>query len=289
MEKVQTQTNAPALEGATLLEQQLAEAAQVLTAWLDGRAPCIGLILGSAQGALAERIENPLFLSFADVPYMMTSTTMGHVGRFVCGTLGGKCVLCMQGRIHGYEGYTSQQVAFPVWLMQRLGVETLFVSNAVGAINESYEPGDFVAMTDQINFTGRNPVAAMDPSKLASRFFSMYECFDAGLLGLARRVAARENIALREGVYLGLLGPSFETAAEIRAFRVWGADMVAMSVAEEVIAARHVGMRVFGLSIVVNMACGVGGASPDTEDMMIYIENAQEPLYRLIAGMFAEL
>ena len=150
----------------------------------------------------------------------------------------------MQGRLHGYEGYSAQEVAYPVWLMHSIGVRTLLTTNAASTINEGFEVGDFCVMSDHINFTGRNPVRGVEPDKLAMRFFSMLDCYDPALREVAKEVAASEGIPLREGVYLGLLGPSFETAAEIRTFRGWGADTVAMSVCEEVIAARHVGMRV---------------------------------------------
>lgn len=251
------------------LEATLVSACEVAIPWLDGRRPRLGLILGSGLGPLAERIENAVFLPFGEVPGMGVSTANGHVGRFVAGTLGGTDVLCMQGRLHGYEGYTAQEVAFPVWLMGRLGIEALVTTNAAGAINEGFNVGDFCLMTDHINFTGRNPVTGIEPDGMAPRFFSMLDAYDPLLRAEAMAVADELGLGprVREGVYLGLLGPSFETPAEIRMFRGWGADTVAMSVCEEVIAARHVGMRVLGMSLVSNMACGVEGASPSDEEV----------------------
>lgn len=235
---------------------------------LGGFTPEILLVLGSGLGPLAERIEDPVFIPFADVPHMKTSTATSHIGRFVAGMLGGKRVLCMQGRLHGYEGNSAQEVAYPIWLAGRLGAETLITTNAAGAINESYEVGDFCIMADHINFTGRNPVAGIEPNGISGRFFSMYEAYDSELRMLGVEVGQELGLPVHEGVYLGLLGPSFETAAEIRAFCAWGADTVAMSVCEEVIAARHIGLRVFGMSLCTNMACGVESADPSDEEVL---------------------
>ena len=271
------------------LKAQIEEAAAVMEGWLDGRRPEVGLILGSGLGPLAERIEEPAFLPFADVPHMQESTATSHVGRFVSGRLGGKPVLAMQGRLHGYEGNSAQQVAFPVWLMHELGVGTLVTTNAAGAINESYQVGDFCLMTDHINFTGRNPVAGTDPDGIAFRFFSMLDAYDPRLRAIANEVAAERGIRVQNGVYLGLLGPSFETPAEIRALRAWGADTVAMSVCEEVIAARHVGMAVCGISLVSNMACGVEGASPNDVEVLEVAARREGDFCALVSGLVERL
>ena len=256
---------------------------------LGEKKPEIALILGSGLNPCAEEIEDATLIPFGDVPHMCVSTAYGHVGRFVCGNLGGKCVLAMQGRLHAYEGYTSLQVAFPVWLMAKLGVKILITTNAAGGINESYTPGEFCIMSDQINFTGRNPTANPASAKLTQRFFSMTDAFDPALRQVAKDVAAKTNVAVQEGVYLGLLGCSFETPAEIRAFRVWGADTVAMSVCEEVIAARQMDVRVMGISLVSNKAAGVEGASPNGEEVMEIARLAEGNFSRLIKGIVAEL
>jgi purine-nucleoside phosphorylase len=193
----------------------------------------------------------------------------------------------MQGRLHGYEGYTPQEVAFPVWAMHALGIQTLIATNAAGAINEGFEVGDFCIMSDHINFTGRNPIVGTEPDRLAMRFFSMKDAYDPALRALAHEVAAREGIRVQEGVYLGLSGPSFETPAEIKAFAAWGADTVAMSVVEEVIAARHVGMRVLGISLCSNMACGIEGASPCDEEVFEVAQRRAPDFCRLVAGIVA--
>lgn len=271
------------------LTSHLAESAAVMRSALGSRAPRVGIILGSGLGPLADCIEDAAFVSFGEVPHMKTSTATGHVGRFVAGELGGKQVLCMQGRLHGYEGNTACEVAYPVWLMHELGVEVLITTNAAGAINEAYQVGDFCIMSDHINFTGRNPVVGTEPDGLAFRFFSMLDAYDPKLRELAREVACDLDIRVQEGVYLGLLGPSFETPAEIRAFRAWGADTVAMSVCEEVIAARHVGMRVLGMSLCSNMACGVEGASPSDVEVFEVAAQRGPDFCRLVTGIVERL
>ena len=215
------------------LVARLDESEALMRERLGERDPRIGLILGSGLGPLADRIEDAVYVPFGEVPHMKQSTATSHVGRFVAGTLNGEAVIAMQGRLHGYEGNTAEEVAYPVWLMQRLGIDILITTNAAGAINESYQVGDFCLMTDHINLTGRNPLVGTEPDRLAPRFVSMMDAYDPALRRAAKAVAAERGIRVQEGVYLGLLGPSFETPAEIRAFRALGADTVAMSVVEE--------------------------------------------------------
>ena len=266
-----------------ILLENIREAAYHVKVLLEGRKPEIGIVLGSGLGPLAEMVEDAVIVPFGTVPHMKSSTVTSHKGQFVCGTLAGKCVIVMQGRLHGYEGNSSQEVAFPIWIMHELGVGALITTNAAGAINESYNVGDFCIMCDHINFTGRNPIVGTEPDGIAFRFFSMLDAYDPDLRSLALEIAKRENIPVHEGVYLGLLGPSFETPAEIRMFRIWGADTVAMSVVEEVIAARHVGMRVFGMSLCTNMACGVEGASPTDEEVLEVAKRRQPDFCRLVS------
>ena len=181
---------------------------------------------------------------------MGVSTANGHVGRFVAGMLGGRRVLAMQGRLHGYEGYTAQEVAFPVWLMAALGADMLITTNAAGAINEGYRVGDFCIMTDQLNFTGRNPITGTEPDAMAPRFFSMLDAYDPVSAPAGPADCRGAGHSRARGRVSGAARPLLETPAEIQMFRSWGADTVAMSVCEEVIAARHVGMRVLGISLV---------------------------------------
>ena len=271
-----------------VLKANLEEAAAVLRERLGDREPAVGIVLGSGLGPLAEQIEDAVVVPFGEIPHMKRSTATGHKGRFVCGELGGKCVLAMQGRLHGYEGNSPQEVAFPIWLMHLFGVRALITTNAAGAINETYAPGEFCIMSDHINFTGRNPIAGTEPDGIAFRFFSMTDAYDPDLRAVARKVALERDVKVQEGVYLGLLGPSFETPAEIRAFRAWGADTVAMSVCEEVIAARHVGMRVLGISLVSNMAAGVEGSSPSDTEVFEVAKEAEPKFCRLIEGIVEE-
>ena len=271
-----------------VLKANLKEAAGVLRERLGDRKPAVGIVLGSGLGPLAEQIEDAVIVPFGEIPHMKRSTATGHKGRFVCGELGGKTVLAMQGRLHGYEGNSPQEVAFPIWLMHLLGVRALITTNAAGAINESYAPGEFCIMSDHINFTGRNPIVGTEPDGIAFRFFSMTDAYDPDLRAVAHKVADERGVAVQEGVYLGLLGPSFETPAEIRAFRAWGADTVAMSVCEEVIAARHVGMRVLGISLVSNMAAGVEGSSPSDTEVFEVAKEAEPKFCRLIESIVEE-
>ncbi len=275
--------------GGNLLKSRLEASQKVLLEKLGSLKPEIGVILGSGLGPLADHIQDALYIPFEEVPYMKTATASSHVGRFVCGTLSGKNVIAMQGRLHGYEGNEAWEVAYPVWLMHLLGVKILITTNAAGAINESYQVGDFCLMQDHINLTGRNPIAGTDPDGLAPRFVPMKDAYDPALQQIAKAVADDLSISIQEGIYLGLLGPSFETPAEIRAFRVLGADTVAMSVVEEVIAARHVGIKVLGISLVSNMACGIEGASPCDDEVLDVAKSKEADFVALIKGVVSRL
>lgn len=275
--------------GGNLLKSRLEASRKVLLEKLGSLKPEIGIILGSGLGPLADHIQDALYIPFEEVPYMKTATASSHVGRFVCGTLSGKNVVAMQGRLHGYEGNEAWEVAYPVWLMHLLGVKILITTNAAGAINESYQVGDFCLMQDHINLTGRNPIVGTDPDGLAPRFVPMKDAYDPALRQVAKAVADDLSISIQEGIYLGLLGPSFETPAEIRAFRVLGADTVAMSVVEEVIAARHVGIKVLGISLVSNMACGIEGASPCDDEVLDVAKSKEADFVSLIKGIVSRL
>lgn len=275
--------------GGNLLKSRLEASRKVLLEKLGSLKPEIGIILGSGLGPLADHIQDALYIPFEEVPYMKTATASSHVGRFVCGTLSGKNVIAMQGRLHGYEGNEAWEVAYPVWLMHLLGVKILITTNAAGAINESYQVGDFCLMQDHINLTGRNPIVGTDPDGFAPRFVPMKDAYDPALRQVAKAVADELSISIQEGIYLGLLGPSFETPAEIRAFRVLEADTVAMSVVEEVIAARHVGIKVLGISLVSNMACGIEGASPCDDEVLDVAKSKEADFVALIKGIVSRL
>lgn len=219
--------------------------------------PEVGLILGSGLGSLADKLDNAVCISYRDIPHFRCSTAPDHAGRLVYGTLAGKRVLCMQGRLHGYEGYDPADTAHPVYVFQRLGVRALVITNAAGGINTAFHVGDFMLIEDQINMTGKSPLTGANEETLGTRFPDMTFAFPLALRQKAEVAATRCGQALQHGVYCGTNGPQFETPAEIRMFRLLGADAVGMSTVNEVIAAAHCGLPVVAFSMITNMAAGV--------------------------------
>ncbi len=219
--------------------------------------PIVGLILGSGLGDLAELVEEKDIIPTASIPHWPESTVLGHKGRLVVGKLGGQIVMVLQGRTHYYEGYRMDQVTLPVRVMQRLGIQILVVTNAAGGISPEFVPGDVMLIVDQINLIGMgglNPLRGPNLAEFGERFPDMSQPYDRHLMALAREAAANEKVALREGVYVCLAGPSFESPADLRFLRTAGADAVGMSTVPEVIVARHGKMRVLGLSGISNKA-----------------------------------
>ncbi|GAB4480267.1 MAG: purine-nucleoside phosphorylase [Anaerolineales bacterium] len=219
--------------------------------------PQVGMILGSGLGEIAELVAEAVVVPFQEIPNWPKSTVEGHKGRLVIGELEGKKVLIMQGRVHYYEGYSMAQVAFPVRVMQRLGIEVLVVTNAAGAVHPDFEPGDLMLITDHLNLIGMaglTPLRGANLDELGPRFPDMSQAYDRTLCEFARQAARENNIRLREGVYVCLAGPSFETPADLRFLRLIGADAVGMSTVPEVTAARHGGTRVLGISGISNKA-----------------------------------
>ena len=219
--------------------------------------PKIALILGSGLGALAEAVEDPTIIPYGELPNWPVSTVIGHEGSLVVGKLRSQEVIVMQGRVHYYEGYTMDQVTLPVRVLQRLGVETLVVTNAAGAINPDFEPGDLMLITDHLNIIGMagpNPLRGPNFDELGPRFPDMSQAYNRELSQLAREVAKEKGVVLQEGVYVGLAGPSFETPADLRFLKAIGADGVGMSTVTEVTIARHAGQRVLGISGISNKA-----------------------------------
>ncbi|MFF2448721.1 purine-nucleoside phosphorylase [Neobacillus sp. NPDC058068] len=219
--------------------------------------PKIGLILGSGLGVLADEIENPVKIPYNEIPDFPISTVEGHAGQLVFGVLNGVEVVAMQGRFHFYEGYSMDKVTFPVRVMKELGVGMLIVTNAAGGVNESFEPGDLMLISDHINNMGTNPLIGPNDSRHGVRFPDMSEAYTKDLRAAAKEIAARLNINVKEGVYFGNPGPVYETPAEIRMIRGMGGDAVGMSTVPEVIVARHSGMKVLGISCISNMAAGI--------------------------------
>ncbi|HZG71967.1 MAG TPA: purine-nucleoside phosphorylase [Chondromyces sp.] len=219
--------------------------------------PKIGLILGSGLGVLAEEIENPVTVPYEEIPDFPVSTVAGHAGQLVFGQLSGKEVVAMQGRFHFYEGYSFDQVTFPVRVMKQMGVEVLIVTNAAGGVNETFNPGDLMIISDHINNMGGNPLIGPNDSRLGERFPDMSEAYSKELRQLAKEIANDIGLQVREGVYVGNTGPAYETPAEVRFARIMGGDAVGMSTVPEVIVARHAKLKVLGISCISNMAAGI--------------------------------
>lgn len=239
------------------LVERLDEAASYINSKTGDTVVSTGLILGSGLGPLAEEIENPVIIRYEDIPGFPVPTVEGHAGRLVIGTLEGKSVICMQGRVHYYEGYEMEEVVFPLQVMGRLGVDRVIITNSAGCVRTDWEAGSLMLMTDHIKLTPDNPLRGANVKELGERFFDMTAIYDRSLQEVARKAAESLGIDLHEGVYMFFAGPNFETPAEVRAARVLGADAVGMSTVPEVIAASHCGMKVLGISCLTNMAAGI--------------------------------
>ena len=246
--------------------------------------PKFGLVLGSGLGSLAASIEDPVFIPFSKLPHWPISTVPGHEGRLVAGRLEGQAVLVMQGRTHYYEGYSMSQLTLPVRVMQRLGIENLIITNAAGAVHPDFEPGDLMLITDHLNLIGMgglNPLRGPNLDEFGPRFPDMSCAYDRELSQMARQVAAQNGVRLREGVYVCLAGPSFESPADLRFLRQAGVDAVGMSTVPEVIVARHGGMRVLGISGISNKA-NLDGSTITTHEEVLDAGNKIVPQLLII-------
>jgi purine-nucleoside phosphorylase len=251
--------------------------------------PDAAIILGTGLGRLAAEIEASVVIEYAEIPGFPLSTVESHAGRLLCGTLGGKRVIAMQGRFHRYEGYSLQQVTFPVRVLHALGADTLIVSNACGGLNPLWTAGDVMLIADHINLLGDSPLVGPNDDRLGPRFPDLSQAYDSTLRGLACDVASRAGITLREGVYVAVPGPNLETRAEYRFLRGIGADVVGMSTVPEVLVAVHAGMRVLGLSIVTDM-CLPDALEPATVERILAVAGRAEPkLTALVRGVLARL
>lgn len=251
--------------------------------------PEIGIVLGSGLGPLAEEIEDPIIIPYKDIPHFPVSTAPGHAGQFVCGMLEGKYILCMQGRLHGYEGHEPAEIVYPIRVMKLLGVKSLILTNAAGGINREYDVGDLIILDDQINFTGKSPLTGPNIDELGPRFNDMSYCFAPTLRAKAVEAANKIGLPVRHGVYIGVNGPQYETPAEIRAFRELGADVVGMSTVYEVIAANHCGLPVLGISMVTNMAAGALNRQLSGDEVIATAERSGGNLRRLIHAIVKKL
>ena len=257
---------------------------------LAGRRPEVGIVLGSGLGRLADRIEDPLLIPYKDLPGFPVSTAIGHKGNFIVGTLGGKTVIAMQGRIHYYEGYGMDKVVLPIRAMMGVGIRALFVSNAAGGINFGLRIGDLMIIKDHVNLLP-NPLIGPNLDELGPRFPDMTRPYDPSLIKLAKDTASALEILLKEGVYVGDTGPSYETPAEYKFYRIIGGDAVGMSTVPEVIVARHAGIPVFGMSVITNEAHDnfADDYVNDGEDVLAAADAAAEKMTRLFAKMIEKL
>lgn len=254
--------------------------------------PHIALILGSGLGKLAEAVENPTIIPYSQLPNWPVSTVIGHEGSLVVGKLQGHSVIVMQGRVHYYEGYSMDQVVLPVRVMQRLGIEILIVTNAAGAINPDFNPGDLMLITDHLNIIGMagpNPLRGPNFDQIGTRFPDMSQAYDRELGKIARKIAQKNNVLLREGVYAGLAGPSFETPADLRFLNSIGADSVGMSTVPEVTVARHGGQRVLGISGISNKANLDGNTTTTHQEVLEAGEVMVPKFITLIKGILSHL
>jgi len=251
--------------------------------------PEVGIILGSGLGALGDSLQDACAIPYGEIPHFVVSTAPGHKGRVIIGSCGGKTLLCMQGRFHYYEGYTMQQITYPVRVMKLLGIQTLILTNSCGGLNPGFDSGDLMVITDHINFMGQNPLIGANEDQFGPRFPDMTYTYSRELIAMAKQAAADNDIRLREGVYVACSGPSFETPAEIRMFQQMGGSAVGMSTVPEAIIARHCGMRLLALSCVTNPAAGIVDAPLTGEEVIETAGRAAETFIRLLTGIIQRL
>ncbi|MGO8756981.1 MAG: purine-nucleoside phosphorylase [Terracidiphilus sp.] len=277
--------------------EQVAEAARFVQTRLGSLEPRVGIVLGSGLGAVAEAVDDPVFVPYAEIPHFPQSTVEGHSGRLVAGLLGGAPVAVMQGRVHYYEGYSPREVTFPMRVLGALGIGAVVLTNAAGGILAGLHVGQLVLLSDHINLMGWNPLNGPNEPRFAVkpgaglRFFDMTEAYSRTLRNVAKEAAREEGFALDEGVYLATPGPSFETPAEIRAFRSLGATLVGMSTVPETIVARHMGIAVLGISCVTNLAAGLGMTPLSHEEVNEtgrWVESRLAGLLKRLAPKIAE-
>lgn len=233
----------------------------------SGITPAVGIVLGSGLGAFIDQIENKTIIAYNDIPFFKKTTVDGHVGQLILGNIKGVAVAALQGRFHSYEGLEMEEVVFPVRVLATLGIKKLILTNAAGGVNLNFRPGDLVMITDHLNLMGRNPLVGPNDNNLGPRFPDMSHAYNPELNDIMRNVSKSLGHTLKEGVYAGVLGPTYETPAEIKMFRILGGDMVGMSTVPEAIAAHHMGMKVCGISCITNMGAGILNQTLKHEDI----------------------
>ena len=273
----------------TSLDHSAAEAAARFIVSRTPLRPRLALVLGSGLGGFANELGPATRIPYAQIPSFPESTALGHAGTLVIGELAGVPVAAMQGRVHIYEGYTAQQVSFPIRAFHALGVNAVILTNAAGGINSSYSQGALVAIRDHINLQGTNPLVGPNDDRWGPRFPDMTEAYDAEFLCIAADAAVAAEVQLAQGIYAAMLGPSYETPAEIRYLRTIGADLVGMSTVPEVIAARHLGMRVLAISCVTNLAAGVSGQPINHQEVLDTGERVRGKVLTLLRALLPRI
>ena len=265
------------------------ESADFISERIGGRTPDVAIILGSGLGGFADRLENSVVIPYREIPHFPTSTVSYQKGELVCGSLGGKLVLAMNGRFHYYEGWEMWQTAYPVGVFKLLGIDKMIITNAAGGIGyndtRTLRPGDLVCVTDQIKLAPMSPLRGANLEEFGPRFFDMQSVFDKGLRALAEEVAAAQGFTLKEGIYAYMSGPQYETPAEIRALKLLGANLVGMSTVAENIFAAQLGIRVLCISCVTNMAAGITGAAITEDEVVEVAASIASKFERLISGV----
>ena len=268
------------------LSQQVQEAVQAIRGKWSGR-PHAGIILGTGLGSLAEQIQTQAVFEYESLPHFPRSTSIGHNGQLVCGTIAGLPVVAMEGRFHAYEGYSMAKITFPVRVMKALGAGLLVVSNACGGLNPQYGLGDIMVIEDHVNLMNGNPLIGVNDDSLGPRFPDMNEPYDRALVNAALEIARRENFVAHKGVYVAVIGPNLETRAEYRFLRSIGADVVGMSTVPEVIVAVHAGLRVLGLSIITDMCLPDALKPANIEHILATAAGAEPNLRKIVLGILA--
>ncbi len=270
------------------LRPQIAESAAFIRSRWSERPRC-GIILGSGLGGVGESIELDTAIDYGDMPHFLKSTAVGHRGRLLCGKLGGVSVVAMQGRFHCYEGYSAERATFPVRVLHALGIELLIVSNAAGGLNPNFNCGDVMVIDDHINLLNRNPLVGINDDQLGPRFPDMGAPYDRRLGDLALAIARRQDFACHRGVYAAMLGPTYETRAEIRMLRYFDADAVGMSTVPEAIVAVHAGLRVLGLSTITNICSPDKQVTTSGHEVIATAETARGKLQAIVEGVIANM
>lgn len=249
----------------------------------------IALVLGSALGSLSDEIENPIIIDYSDIPNFLISTVKSHAGKLIIGKLNGKNVICMSGRFHYYEGYDFEELVIPIRVFHLLGVETVILTNAAGGINKSFNPGDIMIIEDHLKLTGASPLRGENIEEFGDRFFDVSDMYTGELRDIAKSAAKKIDLDIKEGVYIFATGPQFETPAEIRLYRNFGADAVGMSTVTEALTAAHCGMKVLGLSLISNMAAGVLDQPVTAEEVGLVGKEASNSFKKLICEIVSKI